>query len=64
MRHAALVVILIFAPTAVADWAANLPVGSPFPEFVAKDQTSKEWTRSDLIGPNGLIIFVNRSTTW
>jgi hypothetical protein len=64
MRSAVLLLIFIFAQPASADWAENYPVGSDFPEISAKDQTNRIWTNSNLMGKNGLIIFVNRSTSW
>jgi hypothetical protein len=64
MRNAVLLMILIFAQPVFADWAENYPVGSDFPEISAEDQTKQVWTNSKLIGANGLIFFVNRSTSW
>lgn len=64
MRHAVLSLLIIFSPHVLAEWAGNHPVGSAFPDVTAQDQTNKKWTNHELIGANGLIFFVNRSTSW
>ena len=63
-RNIILSCMLLAAPAAGAEWAEKEAVGSPFPEIEATDQNGNHWNLKELIGPQGLIFFFNRSTSW
>lgn len=64
----ALVLTLILsspgAPALGDEWAAGIPVGTPFPNIQATDHLGKTWNREKLLGENGLAFFFVRSTDW
>jgi hypothetical protein len=64
MRYVLIIILCLFAPASVADWAETVPVGSPFPAIEAADQHGKIWSNSELLGGHGLVFFFNRSTSW
>ena len=64
MRNALVLLLVAFTSQVHAEWAEKYPVGSRFPLIEANDQNNKLWNNDDLIGRNGLIFFVNRSTSW
>jgi len=48
----------------MAEWAEDIPVGSPLPDIQATDQHGNPMDFSSLSGTNGLALFFNRSVVW
>ena len=55
---------MLTAVAAADEWAAGLPVGTPFPTVEASDQTGVEGDFDSLKGRNGLLFLFNRSSDW
>jgi hypothetical protein len=64
MRYVLLLIFSAIIFPVQAEWAADFPVGAQFPSINAGDQQSKQWSNTELLGPGGLVFFVNRSTSW
>jgi len=56
--------LAVCIPAIADDWAAGIPVGTPFPSITAKDQHGTEWNNEKLLSGNGLLFSFNRSTNW
>ncbi len=60
-------VIAAFLLTALLPAAAQTPgpaAGATAPDFTARDQNGREWTRQSLSGPKGLMLVFYRSADW
>lgn len=55
---------LVSVSSIAEEWAAGVPVGTPFPNVQATDQLGNSWNRKQLLGENGLAFFFIRSTDW
>ena len=56
--------VFLAAQSAKAEWAEQMPLGTPFPELAATDQHGNSWSTRDMQGDNGFIFMFNRSIDW